>query len=171
MSTELIILRLLHILGAIVWVGSGVFTYLFLIPSLKPGSPAFGEVMGGLQRRHLFTVLPITALVTMLSGVRLLMIVSDGFTAAYFARLGGQVYAAAGVASIIAFVLSLVVSRPAAVRTGVLMARRAAASTDAERSDIDAEVAVLRRRGTIATGVSMVLIVLAAAGMAVARYL
>jgi uncharacterized membrane protein len=171
MSLELIVLRLLHVLGAIVWVGSGLFTYLFLLPSLKPGSATFGEVMGGLQRRHLFTVLPLTALITMLSGVRLLMIVSDGFSAEYFARLGGQVYAAAGLASVVAFVTSLLVSRPAAVRTGTLMAQRPAAQSDAERARIDAEVAVLRRRGAVATGVSMTLIILSAAGMAVARYL
>jgi uncharacterized membrane protein len=167
---ELIVLRVLHILGAILWVGSGLFTYLFLLPSLRPGSPAFHEVMGGLQRRRLFTVLPVTAVVTMLSGVRLLQIVSDGFSGEYFARASGQVYAAAGLASVFAFTLSLVVSRPAAVRTGALMGQREAASDD-ERARIDVTLASLRRRGAVATVVSMTLIILAAAGMAVARYL
>src|SRR5688572_14244900 len=89
-SAELLVLRLLHVLSALVWVGSGIFTTFFLFPALKPGSPALMEVMGGLQRRKLFTFLPITALVTLLSGARLLQIVSDGFSPAFFELRSGR---------------------------------------------------------------------------------
>lgn len=171
MPTEILVLRLLHVLGAIFWVGSGVFTTFFLIPSLKPGSSAFGEVMGGLQRRKLFTFLPVAALVTMLSGVRLLQIVSNGFSPAYFELASGRIYALSGLASILAFVLSLLVSRPAAMRAGALAAQRQAAKGDPERVAIDAQLAAVKRRGAVATSIAMGLLLAAAAGMSVARYL
>lgn len=171
MSTELLVLRLLHVLGAIFWVGTGIFTTFFLVPSLKPGSPAFGEVMGGLQRRHLFTLLPISAVVTMLSGTRLLQIISDGFSPGYFELASGRIYAMSGVASLLAFVLSLTVSRPAAVRAGQLGAERQAAKTDAERARIDATLMLLKRRGAMATAIAMAMLIAAACGMSVARYL
>ena len=171
MNVELIVLRLLHVLGAILWVGSGLFTYLVLMPALRPGTPAFGEVMAGLQRRKLFTVLPIAAIVTMLSGLRLMQILSNGFSSQWFELRSGRMFAAAGLASILAFVLSLVVSRPAGVRMGALMAQRQQAATDADRTRIDAELAVLRKRSSVSTVVAMVLLVFAACGMAVARYL
>lgn len=171
MPTEILVLRLLHVLGAIFWVGSGIFTTFFLIPSLKPGSPAFGEVMGGLQHRKLFTLLPIVALVTMLSGVRLLQIASNGFSPAYFELASGRIYAMSGLASILAFVLSLLVSRPAAVKAGALAAQRQAAKSDQERARIDAALAALRRRGSTSTAIAMALLIAAAAGMAIARYL
>lgn len=171
MPAELLILRLLHILAAIFWVGTGIFTTFFLVPSLKPGSPAFGEVMGGLQRRHLFTFLPISAVVTMLSGARMLQIVSDGFAPAYFELASGRIYAMSGLASLLAFVLSLTVSRPAAVRAAQLGAERQSAKSDQERARIDASLLPLKRRAAKATAIAMALLIASACGMAVARYL
>ena len=171
MTAELIVLRLLHILGAIFWLGSGLFVAFFLMPAVKPGTPAFAEVMGGLQRRRLFTAMPIAAIVTMLSGLRLMMILSDNFSQAWFELASGRMYAAAGATSVVAFVISLVVSRPAAVRSGQLMAQRAAAKNDAERAELDASLARLKRRSAVAGGIAMASLIFAACGMAVARYL
>lgn len=171
MNPELLLLRLLHILGAIVWVGSGIFSTFFLFPTLKPGTPAFNEVLAGLQRRKLFTVMPITALVTMLTGVRLLQIVSDGFSPAYFEMRSGRIFAMSGLASILAFLIAMFVSRPSGVKAGQLGAQRQAATTDQERARIDVTLGKLRRRGALSSAIAMGLLIAAAAGMAVARYL
>ena len=75
MTAELIFLRLVHILGATFWLGSGLFTTFFLVPALGQVGPAgAGPVMGALKQRGLFTVLPVMALLTILSGARLLHI-------------------------------------------------------------------------------------------------
>jgi uncharacterized membrane protein len=169
-NPEIIVLRLLHVLSALIWVGSGVFTTFFLFPALKPGSPAFLEVMGGLQRRKLFTFLPLTAVVTMLTGARLLQIMSDGFSPAYFELRSGRVFTLGGLAAILAFVLSMLVSRPAAMKAGALAAQRQAAS-EQDRARIDATLAQLRKRGSVSTAIAMGLLIAAAAAMAVARYL
>src|SRR5687767_4768281 len=114
MATELIVLRIIHILGGIFWLGSGLFTAFFLIPALgRLGPASAGPVMGALQQRRLFTILPVIAVLTILSGIRLLQIASAGFSAQYFDSRTGQTFLWSGVAAIIAFLLSVLVSRPA----------------------------------------------------------
>jgi len=171
MTAELLILRLVHILGGIFWVGSGIFTTFFLIPALgRTGPAAAGPVMGALQQRRLFTVLPTVAVLTMLSGIRLLQIASAGFSDAYLASLTGRTFLWSGVAAVVAFLLSLLIARPAAVRAGQLGASLAALP-ESERATGVQELERLRRRSGVASIVAMVLLLGAAAGMAVARYL
>ena len=171
MSTEIIVLRIVHVLGAIFWLGSGLFTTFFLVPALgRLGPAAAGPVMGALQQRRLFTVLPVVAVLTMLSGARLLHIVSGGFTPAFFDSRTGQAFLWSGVAAVGTFLLSMLVARPAAVRAGQLGASLAT-MPQAERVTRSAEVEALRRRSAVAGAIAMVLLVGAAVGMAVARYL
>ena len=171
MSAEILVLRLVHILGGIFWVGSGLFTTFFLVPAITAAGPAAGPVMGGLQQRRLFTILPVVALLTVLSGLRLMWIASGGFQSDYFGTPGGATYALAGAASIIAFALSLLVSRPMAVRATQLSMELAKSTGDAARASVTSELAKVRRRGSIATMLGVALLVFAASGMAVARYL
>ena len=171
MHTELLVLRIVHVLGGMFWVGSGLFTTFFLIPALgRVGPAAAGPVMGALQQRRIFTILPVVALLTIISGARLLQLMSGGFAAAYFASRMGQTYLWSGVAAVGAFLLSILVSRPAAVRAGQLAASLAS-SPDAERAARATEAERLRRRSGLASIVAMVLLIGAAIGMAVARYL
>lgn len=171
MSTELIVLRLVHILGGIFWLGSGLFTTFFLLPALgRVGPGTAGPVMGALQQRRLFTVLPVVAMLTILSGLRLFQIVSAGFAPMYMSSRTGQTFLWSGIAAVAAFLLSLVVARPAMVRAGQLGAAAASLPED-QRAGRLAEVDRLRRRSTLASIVAMVLLIGAAAGMAVARYL
>ncbi len=171
MLMELVVLRLIHILGGIFWLGSGLFTTFFLIPALgRMGPAAAGPVMGALQQRRLFTVLPVVALLTIFLGVRLFQIMSGGFSPAYVSSGPGQTFLWSGVAAILAFLLSLLVSRPAAARAGQLGAAMASQPAD-QRAATAATLEKLRRRSGQSSAVAMVLLVGAAAGMAVARYL
>ncbi|MBC7788880.1 MAG: hypothetical protein H7Z74_02945 [Anaerolineae bacterium] len=70
----------------------------------------------------------------------------------------------------VAFLLSLVVARPAMVRVGQLSAAMASLPEE-QRAGRLAEVERLRRRSGLASIVAMALLIGAAAGMAVARYL
>ncbi|MEP6550404.1 MAG: hypothetical protein ABJB95_04435 [Gemmatimonadales bacterium] len=170
MYAELLVLRLVHILSAILWLGSGLFTTFFLIPALA-GSPAVvGQVMAGLQRRRLFAVLPTVALLTILTGLRLLWIDSAGFTSGYFDTGTGKTFANAGLAAIISFLLSVLVARPSAVRAGVISASLAASPAAPERERLQAELERVRRRATVSSMLGVGLGILAASGMAIARY-
>ena len=46
MNIYMIILRLIHILAGIFWVGTAFFFVLFFEPTLKTSGPAGGTVMG-----------------------------------------------------------------------------------------------------------------------------
>ncbi len=160
MAFEFLTLRVLHILCGTFWVGSGLYSTIFVLPAMQKAGPAAGPIFAELQRRKLFTVLPLAAVITMLTGVRLLWIVSGGFEAHYFHTRSGHTFAASGAASILAFVIALAVSRPAAIK----LASLPPTASDGERAS-------LKRRSNIATIVAMSLLTLAAIGMSVARYL
>ena len=145
--------------------------YVFLAPTLAPLGPAAGQVMAGLAKRRLMTILPIAAILTLLPGLRLMWIASAGFSSAYFATPVGQTYSAAGGLAIVAFVVGMAVSRPAAMRAGAIGAQMASAPDDAARSRLAAEMEGARRRGTIGGMIVLILLTLASAGMATARYL
>jgi uncharacterized membrane protein len=170
MKAEFLALRLIHILGGIFWVGSMIFTTFFLAPVIRSSPAMAGQVMAGLQKRRLFVALPVVALLTIASGLRLLSIASIGFSRAYFSTPIGRTFATSAIAATIAFLLSLVVSRPGFVRIGKLGASLAAAPDDGARQQIAAEIGRLTRRVAIANGFVVVLLLSAAAGMAIARY-
>ena len=169
MQVELLVLRLVHVLGGIFWVGSGLFTAIFLVPSLAAAGPAAGQVMGGLQRRRLFTVLPIVALLTILSGVRLMQLTSNGFSPEYFNSGSGRVFAWGGTFAIVAFVFGMTVARPAGLKLGRISAQAPGGDALEERSRLE-EQQRLQRIVTISGFVNVVLLLAAAVAMAIARY-
>jgi uncharacterized membrane protein len=171
MNSELLVLRLVHILGGIFWVGSLMFTSFFLQPTLSSSPAVAGQVMAGLQKRRLFILLPIVALLTMLSGVRLLWIVSVGFSDAYLSTPTGRTFSAGAGAAIVGFFLSLLVVRPGFLKVGRLGATLATATDQAARQRISGEMQRISRRVTIANGIVVGLLLSAAAAMAIARYI
>ncbi len=170
MPYELIFLRAVHILCGTFWVGGGIYSAVFAVPAITKAGPAAGPIIAELQRRKLFTILPLAALATMLSGVRLLWIVSGGFSGSYFHTTQGHTYAVAGAASIVGFLIALTITRPASVRLGQLAASVGALDA-AARQSTEAEMQRLRVRANWSTVLAVGLLTLAALGMAVARYL
>jgi uncharacterized membrane protein len=170
MRAELLVLRLVHILSGIMWVGSGMYTSFFLIPALSSSPAVMGQVMAGLQRRRVLLVLQIVAGLTILSGLRLLAIDSAGFAASYFDSGTGRTLGTSAGAAIIAAVLSFGVAQPAIKRAGPIAASLGASADAAERERLTAELDRLRRRGTVASALAVGFGLLAASGMAIARY-
>jgi hypothetical protein len=169
MQAELLLLRLVHILGGIFWVGSGLFTAFFLMPVLGQAGSAAAPVMIGLQKRRMMTIMPIVALLTILSGIRLMMVTSNGFSRDYFVLASGKTYAMSGILAIVSLLLGLIVARPAATRMMELSRMVASAETDRQR--LGAEIRALQRRAAYSSTIAIALLLLSAAGMAVARYL
>jgi uncharacterized membrane protein len=170
MTTELLILRLVHVLGGIFWVGSTLLTTFFLIPAIATMGPAGGEVFAAVQRRKLSAYLMAAAVLTVASGLRLMWITSGGFSPAYFGTPPGMGFSTAAASALVAMLLGMLVSRPAAMRAAKLGGSMANAPAE-RRSAIVAEIAVLRRRSAVFGTAVALLLVLAAAGMSVARYL
>ena len=169
MHAELLVLRLIHVLGGVFWVGSGMFTAFFLMPALKESGPAAAQVLAGLQRRRMMVILPVNAIVTMLAGIRLMQITSGGFARDYFTTPMGKTYAVSAILAIVSLLLGLVVARPGALRLTRLT--QMSASGEMDRAKLKAEMEAVQRRMAVVTMVALTLLLLSAAGMAVARYM
>ncbi|MDB4917328.1 MAG: putative rane protein [Gemmatimonadetes bacterium] len=169
MIYEILLLRFLHVLGGIFWLGGGLFMSVFLVPALAKSGMNAGPVFAALQQRRLFAVLPAVAVLVILSGLRLLSIAS-GDSSSYLRSTSGRTFAVSGALAVIAFLMSLIVARPANVRLASLGAAVAAAAGH-ERAALVGQVAVLQRRIAVSSMVATACLVLCGVGMSVARYL
>jgi hypothetical protein len=133
----------------------------------KAGPAVAGPIIANLRQRRMFTILPIVAILTILSGIRLMMIVSAG-TPQWFQSPMGQTFSFSGLFAILSFFIAIFIARPATMRMGKLSASPAA--DDATRELHAAQMRSLQSRATWSTQIATGLLILAAAGMAVARY-
>ncbi|HET7040251.1 MAG TPA: hypothetical protein VFH97_10225 [Gemmatimonadales bacterium] len=170
MDLVTVVLRLLHIVLGALWVGMMAFNVFFLGPALQDAGPAGGAVMAALQRRRLMTVMPAIALVTILSGLWLMMRVWGG-VGPLMDSTAGQTLALGATAAIVAFVLGVGILRPIMVRTTALAQGMGTARSDQERAERVTELEGLRARGTVLSRLIMALLLLAVATMAIAQYL
>jgi hypothetical protein len=166
-----VVLRLVHIVAGAVWVGIAVFVAFFLGPAIQDAGTDGGKVMAALQRRGFMIVLPVLALATILSGVWLYWRASAGFHPDYVSSRPGLTFAVGAVAALAAFALGVTVMRGSMLRAGSLAQALGEATTEAARAERLLEIQRLRARGALAGRWVALLLLVAAAAMAVARYL
>jgi uncharacterized membrane protein len=166
----ILVLRLLHIVLGAFWVGAILLNALFLEPATRAAGPAAMPVMQELMKRRLLFWLPVTAIITLLSGLALLWIQSDGFGPEWMGSRFGMAYSTGGTLAIVAFIIGYFVMRPAQLRLGVLGASMPQLSGP-EKDAAAAEIARLRPRVTMSLRWVAALLTLAVAFMAGARYL
>ena len=164
-----IILRLVHIVGGMLWVGMGVFLPVFLAPAMQDLGPDAGKVMGALQKRGFMTVLPLIALANIVSGVWLYIRMSGGDVVTFFSTRMGMAFGTGGLAAITAFLIGILFTRPAILRVATMM-QQIPAAAPAEREQLMQAAMQLRARSTILTRVVGTLLIVAGAIMAVARF-
>ena len=169
MNAELIVLRIIHVVGAILWAGTGLFVALFLLPAMGMAGPAGAPVMSALVKKRLFTIIPTVAVITMLAGLRLLWIISNGYSAEFFSTRGGLSYAFGAACAITAFTVFMTVNHPA-IGQMTKLGQQMAQAPEAERGPIAAQMNAVRARAGLGSKVSAALLTLAAIAMAVGRY-
>lgn len=140
------------------------------MPAITDAGPAAAPVFRAMEQKRIFVVMPVVAVLTILSGARLMWLMSGGFSSAYFATPTGATLGASGAAAVTAFLVALLVSRPAGTRAGELAGMLAAAESGGERADLQGQLDRVRRRASIGGRIGTWLLVGSAAGMAVARY-
>ena len=165
----LLVMRFLHIVSAIFWGGSMMFSASFLFPAITDAGPDGAKVGAALAKRRFLVIMPIVALVTILSGSWLYWRVSGGFDAVFMGSGMGTTLGIGALCAIVAFVVGVVVVRPAMMQAGAL-SQKAAQASASERDALLARAQALRARSGSAGRVVALLIGLAAAAMAVARY-
>lgn len=166
----LITLRLVHIVLGSLWVGMALFSSFLLVPAFQDAGPDGGKVAAALQRRGMMTLVPIVAIGTLLSGLALLWIVSGHFSATYMRSPMGRTFSMGGGLAILAWMIGMVIMRPAMMQSTALMASLASAA-EPERAAAQVRLGRLRARGAMSGKVVTALLLLAVSAMAVARYL
>ena len=171
MDIEMIVLRLIHIVGGVLWAGWAFGLPLFVEPAARAAGPQGGPFMQALTARTpLVTVMTITPILVILSGFWLLWIVSGGFDAAYMGSRHGITLSTAGVIGAIAFVYGLIMVRPLGIRMGQIGRDLSVADTpptDELLQELNQLRASLRNRGQVIGW----MILLSVIGMAVSRYI
>lgn len=166
----MILLRLIHIVGAIFWVGSAMFTGFFLIPSLKETPATMGAVAQALAKRGFMTVMPMVGLLVILSGATMIWITSGGHLHEYMGTASGHTFTMAGGLGILSLLVGVIFTKPANMRAGAIGAQIAAATDPAEKGRLGQEMAAAQKKAAMWTMIVTILMVFAAMGMAIARY-
>jgi len=171
MSIEIVIARLLHVVLGVFWVGTMIFNALFLVPAMGEAGPDAAKVMAGIQRRRFMDIMPIVALLTIVSGFWLYWKISGGFDPHWSQTRMGMAYGIGALLALVAFAIGVGIMRPAMMRIGRINAQAAQATDPAERETLLGPVTALRRRSASAGRAVALLLALATALMGVARYL
>ncbi len=156
MNWLMIVLRLVHIGSGAMWVGMLAFMTFYLTPALNDVGPDAGKVMQALQKRKIMIVMPVIALLTIGSGIWMMMRLYAGPSDFAASRMGMALNVGA-LSAIIAFLIGVVFMRP--------LMMKSMKTTD------PAEAQKLRARGAMLSQWVARLLMLALGAMAVARYL
>jgi uncharacterized membrane protein len=166
-----IILRVVHILAGVFWVGSAIFVFVYLQPSVKELGPTGQQFMAHLvEKKRIPVVILAAGAVTILAGILLYWRASNGFDLDWISSATGVAFTVGGVAAILAFVFGLILVKPAMGRMGSIgqaIAMSGGPPTDAQVSEMQKLGARLALIGQI----NLLLLVVAVVAMAIARFL
>jgi uncharacterized membrane protein len=110
MNYLVIILRLIHIVAGVFWVGSALMNHFFLSPTVAATAEAGQKFMAHLvTKAHLSTRIAISAIVTVLAGSWLYAIDSQDLTSAWSNSGPGLGFGIGGTFAIIGLVFGLLV--------------------------------------------------------------
>jgi uncharacterized membrane protein len=167
--TITLLLRLLHILAGIFWVGAIFLIAGFLLPTLRATGREGGLFMQYLmQQRKLPVYLSIAMLLTVISGFALYGRIVSATNGAWAGTPPGIVYGLGGLSAVIGALVGMLVSGSAARRMGAIGQR--AAQSGGPTAEEQAEIERLQQRMVVGSRLVAVFLALAAAAMAVGRY-
>jgi len=164
------VLRFVHILGGVFWVGSALFGAILLAPALRAVGPAAAPVMNQLVKvRRMPVLMMASGLATMVAGIWLLMIDSAGQPGVWMRSGTGRTFGIGGALAILAFLLGMAINMPASKRLAAIGAA-AAARGGPPTPEEQVEMLHLQGRMSVASQIVTVLLVLSTGAMAIARY-
>ena len=168
---EMVLLRLLHIGTGVFWAGSIIYLAAFVLPAVQAISPEGGRFMQQLMRtRKLPVWMNIIATVNVLSGLRLIWVLSDGLQLSWMQGGYGCSLTLGAVMALIAYTIGMTVNRPAAFKIAAISQAVAKAGGPPSAEQLQA-IGALRNK--LEKGIRVMAWLLAAAVilMSVARYI
>lgn len=167
---DFVVLRLIHVLGGAFWLGAAVTMFMFLQPAAQATAPEGQRFMLHLLRNRRFSeVVLIAALLTGAAGAILFWRDTNGLQLEVMTQPGSLGFTLGGVAGGIAMLGFVFVGYPAGRRViaiGDRLETERRAPSEEEQRILSAAQRLLNRTGSTV----LVLLVLAAAAMATARY-
>jgi uncharacterized membrane protein len=164
-----ILLRLIHILAGIFWVGAAVLMAGFLVPTMRATGREGGRFIQHLMlQRRLPVFLGIAAGLTVLSGLTMYIRMAAATHGTWASSRPGIAYGVGGLAAVLGAIAGTVLSGTPGRRLGEIGQTVGPAGPSPEQQ---AEIARLQGRIGLGTRVTAGLLAVAAAAMAVARYL
>jgi|SRR5687767_10887516 len=161
------LLRIIHIVGGIFWVGGTLTMAFFIVPAVgataEAGQNFIGHLMGNLKFSNKMSA---AAGLTILAGFILYWIDSVGFTSAWMNSGAGRGFGIGAAFALIGFVFGLLVGR-----TTKSMAQLGAQFQGKPSPAQLAQMQSLRKRQASYVNTSAAMLVIAAVFMAIARYL
>lgn len=166
----LIVLRLIHIIAGVLWVGGAIFFFYFIEPTANELGPDAEKFMGRIvvQRRMPIYFLVFSGL-TVLAGLILYWIDSSGLRGEWITSGFGLVLTIGGLAGLIAAVGGNLLIKPNVDRLAAIGAEIKAAGGPPSEQQLAELHAVQHRLRTIGA-VDVVLLLISVAAMASARY-
>src|SRR5262244_1789495 len=101
----MLVLRFLHIISGVFWVGGSLFAARFLMPSLRAAGPAAGPVLAELAKRRVPAAMMGASLVNVASGIWMMVIVSGGAPGVWMLSPMGRTIAIGGGLAILAVIV------------------------------------------------------------------
>lgn len=168
MDVLVVALRLIHVFCGVFWAGTIFFMVSFLQPAVRAAGPAGGQFMQRLAATRFLTIVPVLAVLTILSGIVLLWRVSGG-SAEWMGSPVGVTLSAGGTAAIVAFLIGFFVMRRATLRV-LAIGQVVQAAGSPPSPEQQADIQALQRRARVSALWVAALLLVAVVTMAVARY-
>ena len=171
MDGYMVVLRILHIVAGVFWVGAVLFLIVFVAPTAREVGPAAGPFLAHLVGRRRATDAILTAAaITIVAGALMYWRVSGGLDGDWLASETGIALTIGALSGITAFVIGLTVVRPTGNAT-LALGRAIAEGGGAPTPEQAAQMQRLQARAKATGRVLVPLLLIALVGMASARYL
>jgi uncharacterized membrane protein len=163
----MIVLRLLHILSGVFWVGAGLAMFFFIGPTLGATAEAGQKFSQHLMTYTRFTaIMTASAVLTVLAGFILYWIDSGGFTSAWMHSGAGLGFGIGAFFGLIGLVFGIMVGN-----TNGALAKLGAQIQGKPTPEQMAQIGLLRKRQSIVSPINAYALILATLFMAIARYM
>ena len=171
MDTYMVVLRIVHILAGVFWVGAALTTLLFIQPTARELGPAAGPFMMHLAgRKRLIDFVLSAGGLTVLAGLLMYWRVSGGLEPDWIGSAPGVALTVGALCAIAALAIGGSIVRPT-IKANLAIGREVAAGGGPPTPEQAAQLQVLQRRGTAAGKAIVPLLIVAVVMMAAARYL
>jgi hypothetical protein len=117
----LLLLRLLHVAGGVLWVGAAALYIALIAPTIHGIGPAGGRFLQHFVERQKYPVyMGLSSIATVLSGAGLYLFASGGLNLSWITSGPGIVFTLGSVAALIAFFMGFILISPRGQRLGKL---------------------------------------------------